>query len=193
MKLQKSIRLATKMNQRSMIRLLASQFGFNGRFCGAEVGVYEGKLTTVLLTAFPHLQLTLVDPWRAGVAAPREIRGDDWLEFDQYRWDEIYKGVLDSIGPATPRCRVMRMLSEQAAMQIEDKSLDFVFIDADHTYESVKQDIELWLPKAKSIICGHDYGGKNDRMGAWGVKRAVNEAFGDRVEVCAGLVWAVHL
>jgi hypothetical protein len=48
-----------------------------------------------------------------------------------------------------------------------------VYIDANHTHEEVKKDIQAWLPKIKKggIISGHDYGG-------WeGVTQAVNEAF----------------
>ena len=181
------------MTYRSAVRQLLRVFDVQDKLCGAEVGVYRGQLTEVLLGTLPHLFLTLVDPWRANTAPPRTIHGDDWLEYDQNQWDEIYADALTRIGPATNRCRIMRMMSEQAASQIEDKSLDFVYIDADHTYESVKQDIQLWQPKAKRLIFGHDYGGKNDRFGVWGVKRAVDEAFGDRVQVRSGLIWAVEL
>lgn len=181
------------MTYRSAVRQLLRVFDVHDSLCGAEVGVYRGQLSEILLGSFPHLFLTLVDPWRAHIAPPRGIRGDDWLQYDQGKWDDIYADVLNRIGPTTSRCRVMRMLSDQAAMQIEDKSLDFVYIDADHTYESVRQDIQLWLPKAKRLIFGHDYGGKNDRMGVWGVKRAVDEAFGDRVQIRAGLIWAVEI
>jgi glyoxylase-like metal-dependent hydrolase (beta-lactamase superfamily II) len=47
-----------------------------------------------------------------------------------------------------------------------------VFIDGDHKYESVKEDIKLWLPKTKKLICGHDYQGED-------VRRAVNEVLGE--------------
>lgn len=58
-----------------------------------------------------------------------------------------------------------------AASKIRDHSLDLVFIDADHSYESVFADIVAWRPKVRvgGILCGHDYGGKFD-----GVKKAVD-------------------
>ena len=51
----------------------------------------------------------------------------------------------------------IRKDSAEAARDIPDKSVDMVFIDADHSYEGCKRDIETWLPKARKIICGHDY------------------------------------
>lgn len=44
------------------------------------------------------------------------------------------------------------------AKHVDDQSLDFVFIDADHGYESVKKDIQAWTPKltGTGILSGHD-------------------------------------
>jgi len=67
--------------------------------------------------------------------------------------------------------KVLKMPSLEAARQFEDKSVDMVFIDGGHTYAEVKADIEAWLPKAKKLICGHDY--------TWmSVQEAVTEKFG---------------
>jgi len=72
------------------------------------------------------------------------------------------------------------MESTQAAEMYSDESLDFVFIDADHSYESVREDIECWYPKVKKggIIAGHDY---IDIFP--GVEEAVREMFDTRYEV----------
>lgn len=70
--------------------------------------------------------------------------------------------------------------SVDASQRFEDKSLDFVFIDASHDYESVKADILAWIPKVKmgGIIAGHDYIETYP-----GVIMAVNEIFGERVNL----------
>jgi hypothetical protein len=80
--------------------------------------------------------------------------------------------------------------SPSAAKYFDAKSLSFVFIDADHSYESVKADIAAWLPKVRAggLIAGHDYG-----IDLWpGVKQAVDEAFGERVEK-RGDSWVVRV
>ena len=66
--------------------------------------------------------------------------------------------------------------SYDAVRSIEEKEIDFVFIDAAHDYESVKKDILAWLPKVKKtgIIAGHDYTWCQD------VKKAVHECFPDQ-------------
>ena len=49
--------------------------------------------------------------------------------------------------------------SSEAASKFEDESVDFIFIDADHRYSSIKKDLTSWYPKVKEdgIFCGHDF------------------------------------
>jgi hypothetical protein len=73
--------------------------------------------------------------------------------------------------------------SAEAAACINNGSYDFVFIDADHAYQSVRRDIDAWLPKVKSggIIAGHDH-----CPDFTGVIQAVSETF-PRYEVWRGM------
>lgn len=67
------------------------------------------------------------------------------------------------------------MTSKEAAEHIPDGSLDFCFVDGNHAYKYVKEDIRLYLPKVKKggLFGGHDIDLKND------VKKAVDETFDD--------------
>jgi hypothetical protein len=53
---------------------------------------------------------------------------------------------------------IIRMRSTDAAKLFADKSVDMVFIDGSHDFQSVVDDITAWRPKAKRLLCGHDYG-----------------------------------
>ena len=61
------------------------------------------------------------------------------------------------------------------------EEIDMVFIDADHAYEAVVEDIKAWLPLTKKFICGHDYDLPE-------VKQAVQETIGEPDEV-VGSIW----
>lgn len=83
----------------------------------------------------------------------------------------------------------LRSTSTAASQQFQDQFLDFVMIDGSHDYESVRADIQTWLPKIKSggIMAGDDYGG------SWqGVTQAVDEHFGSQV-MTVGSVWYVQV
>ena len=87
--------------------------------------------------------------------------------------------------------------SWEGAKHFADNSLDFVFIDADHSYESVKKDLEAWYPKMKkgSIFSGHDYE-PYDAHNHPGVKQAVNEFCSLNnlhLRTYSGTVWYVEL
>lgn len=98
------------------------------------------------------------------------------------------KAMQEAIAEEWP-CRIFWMASTEAAGKVEDGWADFVFIDAAHSYQAVKADLEAWRPKVKAggWFGGHDYHSAHP-----GVIRAVDEAFGDRVEVLPYWVWTVR-
>jgi len=84
----------------------------------------------------------------------------------------------------------LRLPSATAAELFNDQSVDAVYIDANHAYDFVKQDIEEWLPKIRpgGILGGHDYGDTKNP----GVSQAVNELL-ENVIVLAHGDWYVHV
>lgn len=88
---------------------------------------------------------------------------------------QIYSEVLTRKG-VRDYVEDIKGVSWEVSKNFEDSSVDFVFIDADHRYESVKKDIETWWPKIKKggIISGHDY------FNPSGVKKAVDELLPER-------------
>lgn len=155
---------------------------------GVEIGSWVGYTATLMLDSTPELTLTCVDTFLGSpsdmTGKLREAAGEISCDPDIIR--TVFNRNTERFGD---RCKVMRMDSLDAAEQFEDETLDFVFIDADHTYEGCKADILAWLPKLKrtGVICGHDYSEAFP-----GVVRAVDEIFGNTVET-QRLVWMVDL
>lgn len=67
--------------------------------------------------------------------------------------------------------------SAEAAWEFRRRRFDMIFLDANHQYDSVKQDLELWVKRIKpgGILAAHDYG----HSAFPGVKQAMDERFGD--------------
>ena len=121
---------------------------------GAEIGVEYGKFAMSTLVDWETCtEYHLVDPW--GLQYGPDPRHAKTVEKD----DEIYQKTLFRLAPWQNILKVHRMTSAQAAAQVADNSLDYVYIDARHDYCSVKLDLELWWPKIRvgGIIAGHDY------------------------------------
>jgi len=142
-------------------------FGSGSTF--VEVGSWRGRSSVYMgveiVNSGKEISLVCVDTWEGSV----EHQGWDILE-DDGLWKDFQKNIEPLKGVITPA----RMTSLEGAAMFFDNTLDFVFIDAAHDYQSVKEDIGAWYPKVKEggVISGHDYP-------EWeGVKKAVDERFG---------------
>lgn len=136
---------------------LAKEFTRRGYTKGAEIGVYVGYYSRVLLDTIPNLELLCVDSWALRT----------WRE-------RAYPLAVETLS-RYPTARVIRGESVAVARTVEDNSLDFVFIDADHSYVAVRADLLAWVPKVRpgGIVSGHDY--YESHSGKLGVIPAVNE------------------
>jgi len=121
---------------------------------GAEIGVLNGAFSECLLRNFPNLELYLVDPWKH---YPKKDY-DDFNNFSQDIQDARYN-LVKTLFNDKENVSILRMTSMEAVKHFEDELLDFVYIDANHKYEYVKQDIQEWSKKVKpgGIISGHDF------------------------------------
>lgn len=130
---------------------LARLFYLLGFTQGAEIGVERALYSDVLLRENPLLSLTCVDAWRAYRGYRDHV--------NQGKLDGFYAQAQERLAPYGTRVRFIRAFSLDAAAQIPDRSLDFVYIDAAHDFASVTADIAAWSKKVRvgGIVAGHDY------------------------------------
>jgi len=154
-----------------------------------EIGAFYGKSTSYMaveiINSGKNIKFDVVDTWRGSL----EHQQDAWdaqeamindTAFDIFKLNLI--SVKDHFNP-------IKLPSIEASKLYQDKSLDFVYIDAAHEYEFVKPDIEAWLPKVKvgGYIGGHDYQNYTMPSGSsFGVIQAVDETFKGDIELLKG-------
>lgn len=145
---------------------------------GAEIGVKTGKYSKHILGKWHGQKLFSIDPWLAADPADYVDRSN----VSQEEFDANLAQTKAALAVFGARSEIWRCTSLDAAARIPDKSLDFVYIDARHDYESVKEDVRAWFPKVKpgGIIAGHDYVDGLLPEGDFGVKAAVDEFCAER-------------
>ncbi len=136
-----------------------------------EIGTYRGKSISFLviesLKQNKKLNIYSIDLWE---------NEEDFVQF------------IRNTSQISHLFTYFKIDSHSGASLFENNYFDFIYIDANHTYEYVKKDIELWYPKLKNggMMAGHDYDP------CWeGVVRAVNERFEDDFYKEGHSVW-VH-
>lgn len=164
-----------KLNKRWQI--LSKIINENDFKVGAEIGVWKGKTTEFILEFNKRVEKYIcVDSWSFYEEYVDSLNPEGAF-LNKNEMDDVYKEFIQAITPYWEKVEIYKMDSEEAAQYIEDKSLDWCFIDANHAYEYVKRDIELWWPKVRpgGLLCGHDF---SNRPIYQGVVKAVIEKFG---------------
>jgi hypothetical protein len=146
-------------------QVLASLVREHGWRHGAELGVLHGKTFFHLLDTCPELHLIGVDTWRCGDPAlepPLEGRRSEadsgYRSYSDLDLPLIGQQVMEKAAAYGERARIFDLSTRSAVVYVKNASLDFVFIDADHTEAGVRQDIIDWRPKVRpgGWLMGHD-------------------------------------
>jgi len=123
-----------------------------GTGVGAEIGCAYGGHAEIILRAWKGTRLWMVDPW---VDQPKEIYRE---ATEDHFYDEWFAQVH---GMMLKDCRIsiIRDFSVNAAPLLADGSLDWVYIDGNHSDEATTEDLNAWYPKVRwgGIFCGHDF------------------------------------
>lgn len=138
-----------------------------------EIGVYLGKsasfMAVEIANSGKNIKFDCVDTWSCLPQSVKELNLKN----------TIYKQFIKNMKPVEGYYNAIQLKSKEAALLYEDNSLDFVFIDAHHSFDEVTQDINCWYPKVKigGTLAGHDYY-PNSRLQEE-VKQAVHTRFTD--------------
>ena len=174
----KSRNMKYQVETRNRFADLLNSLGLIGE--AAEIGVFEGEYSQYLLDNWNGTMLHLVDPWKQ-----LEDYDDPPINLSDDVQETRFLGVIERLKHLEARYRIHRKRSCEAARMFQDYSLDFVYIDANHDYEHVREDLKTWFPKVSrnGIFAGHDYIDGNGTT-VFGVIQAVNEfAIKHRLEV----------
>ena len=129
-----------------------------------EVGSWKGRSTHALLSGCKGA-VCAVDHWQGSPSERRTVHAEAATS-------DVYAEFMRNVGQFE-NLYVLRMDSVSAADKVKDASVEMIFIDGDHSYEGCLADIRAWLPKATTLLCGHDRGQE-------GVPQALKES---------GLAW----
>lgn len=137
---------------REDLPFILNKMGLTG--LGVEVGVLRGEFSKHLLTYWEGKKLYSIDAWRHFEEGYNDVNNGD----HNFMLDCMAKTFM-SVYREGPRSVLIRDLSVEASALFADRSLDFVYLDANHSREAVKADLKAWAPKVKSggLLCGHDY------------------------------------
>jgi glycosyltransferase involved in cell wall biosynthesis len=124
---------------------LAKMYKSLGYREGAEIGVREGKFSQQICVMNNKVHLNCIDVWGSQ---------------SKYNLEEGERFLAEAKRRLAPyNTTIIRKPSMDAARDFEDGSLDFVYIDADHSFDFVMQDLIEWSKKVRSggMVSGHDY------------------------------------
>lgn len=172
----------TKKFPRPFIRQLKLQFG-EKPLVGVEIGIFKGETTLSMLKNLNISELYLIDPYdfddayfkiQNGLLCGKELTKETLKEAEQ--------GARRKLADYSNQLTWIKRTSDAAASDIPN-NLDFVYIDADHTYEHVKRDLEHYYPKVKKggLVAGHDINNKREEFGV--VKAVCEFAKGKRLRI----------
>jgi hypothetical protein len=155
---------------------------FNDGAHFVEVGSWKGRSAAYMGVEIHNsnkkIKFDCVDTWRGSANEPNH-QNDPLVVADK-----LFEEFLKNTKPVEHVITPIRKNSVNASKLYKDNTLDFVFIDACHLYECVKEDILSWLPKVKigGIIAGHDIASPD-------VKKAVKEMIPEAQAFIPNDVW----
>ena len=119
---------------------------------GVEIGVWKGENIEALLQRCPNIKKMYgIDPYKA--------YGNYLVYRDDAFLAPLRTEAVERIAKLGDKAELIELSSAEAVNKFEDESVDFVFIDGDHSFEAVYKDLQGWYKRLKpgGIFSGHDF------------------------------------
>lgn len=162
-----------KLKDRAELPKYLNDLGLIGE--GIEVGVRNGEHSKHILKFWKGKKLHMCDPWEH----QDETLYKDISNREQSHQDSLFLDLQTFMKSYYPdRFELHRMYSVDAAKKFPNESLDFIYLDARHDYDGIKEDMLAWWPKLKTggVFAGHDFVPDGTlKAGLFGVMKAVAE------------------
>jgi predicted O-methyltransferase YrrM len=178
-----------------------------------EVGCYDGASTIHFVETVRANKghIYMIDTFTGTIQNPEFLLNNPRYHNLEHAYGVhnvgLYDWVVETFKPYSDVVTIIKGRSEDIIPTLPDKGIDILFIDADHSYNAVKNDIKLSIPKIKpgGILCGHDCEGFG-RVGTYteyelqsdyvnghhaGTIQAVYDSFG--ITQLDGIVWSIKL
>lgn len=155
-----------------------------------EIGSWKGRNTYgICSSGCPHVYAVDPFPKPGDICEGHFVSEDGYCGPFKYRAADPnqYEEYIGNVGHFT-NLTTLKMRSEDAAVSdLVPPEIDMVFIDGNHYYEFVIQDLRLWTPKTRILVSGHDYNFAE-------VQKAVDEYFGkDNITLGPGSIWHIFV
>jgi len=147
-KMNKAARAKTYVDRVTWASKLLDEITLEGQIIGVEVGLWKGDFASMMLDENRRLKWIAVDPYSEYGARPK----------NQAWWDGICKKVVSKMDRFGDRFTLIRKSSKEGVKDLPN-NVDFVFVDGNHDYKFVCEDVSLFEKKIRpgGIMSGHDY------------------------------------
>lgn len=153
-----------------------------------EIGTWKGQssayLAVEIINSGKKIKLDCIDNFTGSVIEPGQMYDPD------NKAGRLMEVFVNNMKPVEGHYTAIQGDSAESASMYEDESLDFVFIDASHDYESILKDIKAWFPKVKvgGLFAGHDFADPYP-----GIQKAVRDLLAnEEVGVTPSTCWFCH-
>lgn len=153
-----------------------------------EIGTWKGQssafLAVEIINSGKKIKLDCIDNFTGSEIEPGQMQDPD------NKAGKLLEVFHNNMKPVEGHYTAIKGDSAESASLYEDESLDFVFIDASHDYDSILKDIKAWFPKVKvgGFFGGHDFADPYP-----GIQKAVSELLrNERVSFTGSTCWFTY-